>query len=641
MSSINLVHRYVVEQLLSINTKCEFKNYGGTSSGLIDRIMASFHIPETGHIQTFYYGNTNKRLNTTAIKTFIKTKIIADQLDDVIDIWKEICNKGFSESMIMGYASDIELVLITRGLSSNQFLNLAIPTFPTKLKTVDNAIKSANDYLEKVIGSKTSSEFNNYKEKLLRTLVTYPYIQKVFIENNFPETFLGQLEVMPNATLRSSALITKIKEDNIARLKEVKSAEAKEGTRKMSEAMKRMHPPAEPYIQFMGTEHLTAPVFNWASTHSRFSQECSLIAGLMGSLSNGDKSVIGTIKALIHRSPNQKALCRDIFILPTSFPDFDSYDRRKRGMILDEILDKVGDQQKVQIKKDPLSSFPEYPNLTEEEEHVSQPKVNVPDNQEAEIIKDLSNILKHYSTEMPTDPETMAIINSLIEKLESRPTFKSRLTQNLDKQRTGLDRVDDFLNAVANEAGANPKLLHALAIQEVRRKNGTCDNLDWTMCGEKNADIILNFLKTKYPAVDLIVGIMPDHDKPATSYIRPDAGKQRSEGQHDFNGLLRFLDNYHDPEPKKPTVTEIETSTNVVINQKFVVYDVKGEFFCEYKMNWTPTRTRFMFTHDEPGSEAGRRFHLIHEFNKQMTQDEAFAQFQSLRRAAISNGPHK
>lgn len=178
-----------------------------------------------------------------------------------------------------------------------------------------------------------------------------------------------------------------------------------------------------------------------------------------------------------------------------------------------------------------------------------------------------------------------------------------------------------------------------------------CNNPNCPVHGNKKVNLIQDLLKTKCPdgeelhehqqrIVDLIIGIDPAQEG-RIAFINPNLGETRSKGPYDFSGVLKFLEDHFYPEPKKPTITEIETSTNVVINQSFIVHDTKGEFFCEYKMTWTPSKVRFMFTHDKPNiTGMGRRFYQISELTKPMTQDEAFKEFQSLRRVVIDNGAH-
>lgn len=505
MSNIHLVHSFVVEQILSITTKCKFQNYGGNNEGLYGRIMGTFHICETGYLQSLY--KEGEKFTFEPLISLIKSKLQKDQLDDLIDIWKEICNRKDLESTVMHFAGLIESAMIHLGHHTNHFLYLEAPIWTTKLKSVDNAIKSASDYLEKVLNSETSAKYEKYLYRLSRTLNTHPYIQKTFIEFNFSKLLLNQLEDISDIKLRTDALKDKIKEEQNAITKETK-AKGKESSKMI----------------------------------------------------------------------------------------------------------------KVEVKKeaDPMPSFPPYPNLTEEEELMK-------DSLYMQLIK---AFVSSELEKLPSE-ELLAVIDELIKRSKAG-------MDRVNKIETIAKRLDDFFKGLT---GVDPETL-----------KGDCQDLDCPVHGSNKVNIIQDLLKTKCPddeelhehqqrIVDLITGINPQME--AHIGFLNLGPNQRSESYYDFNGMLKFIENHFDPEPKKPTATEIETYTNVVINQKFVIHDVKGEFFCEYKMTWTPTRAQFTFTHDKPNNgETGRRFYPIHELNRPMTQDEAFKEFQSLHRVALEN-PHK
>lgn len=703
MNYRNLIIGHVVNLILSFPTHCKFINYGGKEDGteeLHARIINSFDIPETGFLQTCY---TGKRLSMKKVIDLVKDLVDKDRLDSVIDLWKEICKHTDSSDMrLVGYAQEIEMIAIRNGYSDNQFLDIVAPTLKySQANKVEEFVNSALSHTEKAIDAKTPEGCQYYIDKLKRVLVSYPFIQPTFIAEFFDQEFLDELTELNFPETRANTLWSKIKEMNKYKMEKSVTDSNKDFSVCKEEVI---YEGQNPYVQFMGTEHLTAPVFNWVSDVPRLAQECSLIGGLMVSLGNGDKSVIGIVKALIHRSPNQKVLCRDIFILPSDFEDFDSYDRRKRGMILDEIFDELANPVKTEVKKeaDPMPSFPQYPNLTEEEEPVKDSlymqliKAAHPEAYETikvsgdESEENINAILSHhvkgldltdlpkpsFRYELPEDKRTGVIIKGnpedpmvqqlaemfkvdinkvkpvespeqepsikeilsntqsisnftqLVKMLENRPTFKSRLNENLEQRKTGMDHFNK-IEELARQLDGSFKALTGI---DPSTLNGDCQDPDCPVHGKK----ISEYQKR---LVDLVVGIELT-EKGSNVFINPELGKARSKGPFDFSGMLKFIENHFDPEPKKPTVSEIETKSHAVITQNFIIHDVKGEFFCEYKMIWTPALTRFMFSHNVPGNEEGRQFQHIRELTQRLTQDEAFKVFQSLRRDVIANGAH-
>lgn len=385
VSSIHLVHRYVVEQILSIATKCEFKNYGGTGRGLVDRIMGSFNIPETGWLQAVYTGNI---LNSAKLMDLIKNKLDEDQLEDVIDVWKELCNKSFSESSIMDHARNFEAEIRSRGFGKKPFFELDVDEWTVVLRTVDNTIKSARGYFEKAFNSTTVEEFNGYQQKLLRTLVTYPYIQETFIEDSFSQQLRHHLQAMSDPVVRTEHLITKLKEENDFLFKEVKVKQSKEGTEIMLDRMYKQHPHAKPYIHFLGTDHHIGHSFHFNANVSRFAQECDYIRSLMLDLPKDGKIPLCGIKSIIHRSAYQKRLCQELFIDKDNWKDFDKMDSQERGIQLDKIFDLIMVNTTPTVDKaSKRSSLPDYPNLAEEE-------VPVEDSRYLAIIKELYPVVE-------------------------------------------------------------------------------------------------------------------------------------------------------------------------------------------------------------------------------------------------------
>lgn len=782
MVDVTLVQRYVVARITRIGLKegCEFPNYGGRAAGLNDRIMKLFGIVETGYLQQCISGKLDLP-DSTKVHDLIVKMVDEKKFEELIDFWKEICNQErLLEYNFMDWPFIIDKILAEAGYVIDILLRINSKGLSTGYKTVENAFKAVCDNCDKASTAKDQTHHEKYIDKLERILFSYPFLQEEFIKQMFSEQYLNELKKssdvksMRIADIKSTILsryhsfTERNRVPNVPKA-EVKAKEVKEASDKMSEAMKRRHAPAEPYVRFMGTDHLIHAKITFGVHEKRVHQEFNMIHHALLELAQEKDTpyrtyLKGFIKSIVHRSFEQEKLCHDVLIAPSDWDEFSKQDPRKRGMIIDELLDNAH-APKVEIKKDEdtLSPFPEYPNLTEEEEPVSQPKVNVPGEQEesvymelvktvhpevyeiivaiekdlgkklqyeevnavlrdyvtgkpafkrsfryqlpedlaskvvikgdpadptvqklaamfnvdinevkpvtpkepvdhhARIVKDLSDILKHYATEMPTDPETIAAINSLVEKLESRSTFKSRLTQNLDQRKTGMDQAIDaiYKDDVRATAQQLAKELEGIFLELTKidpRKlelnlDEVCVDPSCPVHGKKKVNVIQDLLKTKRSdgeslhehqqrIVDFLVGINPEVEG-HTGFINPNGGKQRSEGSFDFSGMLKFMENYYNPEPKKPTVTEIETDSNVVINQKFVIYDAKGEFSCEYKMTWTPTTVQFRFTHDKPESERGRRFYPIRELNKPMTQDKAFAYFQSLRRAVIADGAHR
>lgn len=735
MVDVTLIQRYVVSRIVKIGLRegCEFPNYGGKSGGLSDRIMNTFNIPESGHLQQCTDSKTGIH-EFEKVRDLIASFIEAKKFEDIIDLYKELFNRDpKQEYSLMDWPAIIDGLLTKAGYFIDLTLRIESKGLHVGYKSVENAFKAACENCEKASTAKDLTHYEKYVDKLGCILDQYPYLQVAFIKQMFGEEYFKQLVY--------------VKDIDQARFNQVKATikerfmehTQKEVTTIMVDKMKSKHPPAEPYIQFMGTQHLLAPVVRWEVTTTRFAQECALVRDLMISIANGKKANVSVLKALIHRSPNQKALCAEIFISPDDFKDFDSYDRRKRGMILDEMFDKIANPVKTEVKKeeDPMPSFPRYPNLTEEEEPVKDSlymqliKAAHPEAYETikvsgdESEENINAILSHhvkglgltdlpkpsFRYELPEDKRTGVIIkgnpedpmvqelaamfkvdidkvkpvesssqepsikeilsntqsisnfNQLLKMLENRPTFKSRLNENLEQRKTGMDHFNKIEELARQLDGA----FKGLTGIDPATLNGECKNPECPVHGDDKVSFIQDLLKTKRPdgeelhhyqlrIADLIVGIDPVKVDDISIVIP--GGKMRqphpfgeiftlgdlqsvtAKGPFDFSGALKFMKDHYDPEPKKPTVSEIETTTHAVINQSFIIRDVKGEFFCEYKMTWSPGLTRFMFSHDLPDAPGGRQFHHIRDLTKRLTQDEAFKEFQSLRRVVIANGAH-
>lgn len=750
MVDVTLIQRYVVARITRIGLKegCEFPNYGGRAAGLNDRIMKLFGIVETGYLQQCTSGKLGLP-GSTKVQDLIVKMIDEKKFEELIDFWKEICNQErLLEYNFMDWPFIIDKILAEAGYTIDILLRINSKGLSTGYKTVENAFKAVCDSCDKASTAKDQTHHEKYIDKLERILFSYPFLQEEFIKQMFSAQYLNELKKssdvksMRIADIKSTILsryhsFTERNRVPIVPKAEVKAKEVKEASDKMSEAMKRRHAPAEPYVRFMGTDHLIHAKITFGVHEKRVSQEFNMIHHALLELAQEKDTpyrtyLKGFIKSIVHRSFEQEKLCQDVLIAPGDWDEFSKQDPRKRGMIIDELLDNAH-APKVEVKKkeDTLSSaFPAYPNLTEEEEHVSQLKVNASDEQEEstylKLIKavhpevydiivatekttgkkmshqQMDALLRNYLTvnpemknnsfhyelpepqrekvvikgdpsdpvvkklaEMfsidindvkpsetdsplePTSPLIVAAINKIVKDLEGSSGFKSRLTQNLEQRKTGMDNVGEIIG-LAKELDASFKALTGI---DPSTLNGECHDPECPVHGQKKVNVIQDLLKTKRPdgeelhehqqrIVDLIVGIDPEVEG-RIAFINLNGGKQRSEGQYDFSGLFKHLEHRHTPEPKKSTVSEIETSTNVVINQSFTVRNVYGAFVCEYKMAWTPSNTRFMFSHDAPGVGEGRKFNVIRELTQQLTQDEALAQFQSLRRHVIADGAHK
>lgn len=703
MVDVTLIQRYVVSRIVKFGLRegCEFLNYGGKSAGLSDRIMKTFMIPETGHLQQCTDSKTGIH-EFEKVRDLIASFIEAKKFEDIIDLYKELFNRDpKQEYSLMDWPAIIDGLLTKAGYVIDLTLRIESKGLHIGYKSVENAFKAACENCEKAGTAKDLTHHEKYVDKLGRILDQYPYLQAGFVKQMFGEEYFKQLVY--------------VKDIDQARFNQVKATikerfmehTQKEVTTIMVDKMKDMHAPAEPYIQFMGTQHLLAPVVRWEVTTTRFAQECALVRDLMISIANGKKANVSVLKALIHRSPNQKALCAEIFISPDDFKDFDSYDRRKRGMVLDDIFDTIANPVKVEVKKevDPMPSFPQYPNLTEEEEPVKDSlymqliKAAHPEAYETikvsgdESEENINAILSHhvkglgltdlpkpsFRYELPEDKRTGVIIKGnpedpmvqelaamfkvdlgkvkpvespeqelsikeilsntqsisnftqLVKMLENRPTFKSRLNENLEQRKTGMDHFNK-IEELARQLDGTFKGLTGI---DPATLNGECKNPECPVHGKKISEYQKHLL-------DLVVGIELT-EKGSNVFINPGLGKARSQESNKLTDLFKFIATHgtphSTPEPK-PTVSEIETSTYAVINQSFIIRDVKGEFFCEYKMTWSPGLTRFMFSHDLPDAPGGRQFHHIRDLTKRLTQDEAFKEFQSLRRVVIANGAH-
>lgn len=600
MSSIHLVHRYVVEQILSITTKCEFKNYGGTGRGLVDRIMGSFNIPETGWLQAVYTGNI---LNTAKLMDLIKNKLDEDQLEDVIDVWKELCNKGFSESSIMGHARNFAAEIRSRGFGKKPFFELDVDEWTVVLRTVNNTIKSARGYFEKAFSSTTVEEFNVYQQKLLRTLVTYPYIQETFIEDSFSQQLRHHLQAMSDPVVRTEHLITKLKEENDFLFKEVKVKQSKEGTEIMLDQMHKQHPHAKPYIHFLGTDHHIGHSFHFNADASRFAQECNYIRSLMLDLPKDGKIPLCAIKSIIHRSAHQKRLCQELFIDQTDWENFDKMDPQKRGLKLDVIFNAVMTHESLSADNaDQSLSLPDYPNLAEEE-------VPVEDSRYLAIIKELYPDV--YAEIKESGDSSDEGVNAILLK---------KITK-ANQQRKAEDRIN-LIEQLSDKLTDQFKVL--LTTATPFDPSGECKNPDYRI-HSKGSEII-DLLRQHQNPIDHFIGI--DLGGLET---RPKQGFQvkSRQPQHALAFLIQT--------PPEHTASEIETTSNVVINQKFIIHDVNGDFFSEYKMTWTDGVARIMLSHDKPGNGVGRQFRHLENLSGKMTQDEAFSRFQSLRRVSLKD----
>jgi len=703
MVDVTLIQRYVVSRIVKIGLRegCEFPNYGGKSGGLSDRIMNTFNIPESGHLQQCTDSKTGIH-EFEKVRDLIASFIEAKKFEDIIDLYKELFNRDpKQEYSLMDWPAIIDGLLTKAGYFIDLTLRIESKGLHVGYKSVENAFKAACENCEKASTAKDLTHYEKYVDKLGRILDQYPYLQVAFVKQMFGEEYFKQLVY--------------VKDIDQARFNQVKATikerfmehTQKEVTTIMLEKMKSKHPPAEPYVQFMGTNHLTGPLFKWDDSLSRFANEARLILKLINEIRAGDVDKIGTLKSVIHRSPHQRRLCREIIIDAEYFPVFNDFDRRKRGMILDEMFDKIANPVKTEVKKeeDPMPSFPQYPNLTEEEEPVKDSlymqliKAAHPEAYETikvsgdESEENINAILSHhvkglgltdlpkpsFRYELPEDKRTGVIIKGnpedpmvqelaamfkvdlgkvkpvespeqepsikeilsntqsisnftqLVKMLEIPPTFKSRLNENLGQRKTGMDHFNK-IEELARQLDGTFKGLTGV---DPATLNGECKNPECPVHGKKISEYQKRLL-------DLVVGIELT-EKGSNVFINPGLGKARSQESNKLTELFKFIATHgtphSTPEPK-PTVSEIETTTHAVINQSFIIHDVKGEFFCEYKMTWSPGLTRFMFSHDLPDAPGGRQFHHIRDLTKRLTQDEAFKEFQSLRRVVIANGAH-
>jgi hypothetical protein len=368
----------------------------------------------------------------------------------------------------------------------------------------------------------------------------------------------------------------------------------------------------ERFVHFMGTEHLTQSVIQFDSESTRFSQECSMIWNSMVSLVKGESgdpvNTKATIKSIIHRSLDQEKICRNILIMPHDWDKFEKADPRKRGMIIDDLLDEAIAQPAPQVS--------------------TQPK---------EEVKEDKGMGKYLDIIKEVHPDLWADL--------------------VHRQAKGEVLNEDIINkeimkvAMVKMFGINPALLESMVKKESRKpeqENFSSENIvrgfDFPFLSEAKCEDPAcpvhgeGLHEHQQRVVDLIIGIDPALEgRISFLNVDPNLGKQRQQRPFDFSGMIKFLTNHFEP---KPTATEIETTSNVVINQKFIINDVNGNFFCEYKMVWTPTHTRFMYSHTKPDGKQPRAFRQIAEAGGQMTQDEAFRKFQSMRRVALEN-PHQ
>jgi hypothetical protein len=481
----------------------------------------------------------------------------------------------------------------------------------------------------------------------------------------------------------------------------------------MADTMKSMHgrkkehtEEKERYVHFMGTEHLTQPSYGFESKVGRLSQEVFYINQLVHSVRLPSTDIVKTkalIKAIIHRSPEQRELINSTIQAPASFfESIDAVDARKRGMMIDEALDEMLGTDPAEINLNELASSHNVSEAEQQPTHVDpemkellveilatlkqlQPKDNV-----VETKVQLSGG-ESLNLRTPTEDNIRAFIKTFGAKSkseepnqETRPVLKYELPEGARKELViSGDPEDPLIKDIiklfqdsALDVKVNKKESPKLEDSEFSAENiirgyglyspyagksgQECKDTTCPVHGE-------NILPQRQPhPFDYIIGIDPGNKKGDVHHVhilkgRGEDGENpiyKLKGQEiDFSGHRGFarpprstleqifgsefarVSNVSD-EPQ-PTATEIETTTHVVINQSFIIYDVKGEFFCEYKMNWNSEMTNFRFTHDKPDSPKGRRFYPIRDLSKKMTEDEALKQFQSLRRAVLVNGPHK
>lgn len=714
MSSINLVHRYIVQRIIEAGktVKYSFRNNGGFDPLLTDRIMKTFAIPETGHLQAADTFELIPREEVIVEK--ITDFIVNKDFDDLIDLWKELCNKGIYEFALMSWSEIISNLLNNHGYVFYGFLHLSTPGPSVGYKTVDNALKAACDYCYKASTAKDLAQCKNYIEKLKTVLAGYPFIQEAFITKMFGSEYLDKLDGW-YPILRTNKVIEAIQNRYHGSVSSFDPETQQKDKAHSQEFItdSKDYPDDNTYIRFMGTEHLIGPRFEYIESISRFNQEYKYIVLLLSDLIESDsrnKELVSTIKSIIHRSPNQKRLCHEILIDKEQWEMFDNQDPRKRSMLIDSILEI----RSRNIPASPATADLEIPleqNDKEKENMSPQQEVSVsayldvlketnPDLY-ARIIADLNdpqgkedftrlvsnhiNTVKLETTALPNgvtiegDPNSDTV-KQLIEIFNSSP--RGLLNELKETRGEEPEQFDKFVSRIIRERLMSPdkrkdnedfftnlfsKTFPTLEIQ-LDSPQEECNDPECPVHGDKKTNLIQDLLKTKRPdgeelhphqlrMADLVVGINPIKAD-GVSIVMP-GGKTRqphpfgeiftlgdlqsvtAKGPFDFSGMVKFIKDHYDPEPKKPTVSEIETTTNVVINQSFIIYDVKGEFFCEYRMKWTPALTRFMFSHDAPGNEEGRQFHHIRDLTKRMTQDEAFKEFQSLRRVVITSGAHK
>lgn len=585
MSHIKLVQGHVVNMILSFPSTCGFPNYGGRLDGneeLLARILNSFSVTETGHLQGCY---TNKKLSMAKVLALMESFIDDDKLEDLVDLWKEVCNHSdSSELRQVGYSEKLESMAAKRDFTTGHFLEIIASKLKYDQKSsIGYFFDSAMNALANASNAKNESDFDYHVNKLNRVLVTYPFIQPTFIAEAFGQEFLDTLAGHSNASVRASLMLEKIKR-RYNKLHEAAPApeEKKEGFKMWGQ--QTIYEGKERFVHFMGIEHLVQSAIAFSDKEDRVDQELSLIHNTLHDLINKSTMAYaiyakGIIKSIIHRSSHQEKLCRDVLIDPSNWAEFEKADPRKRGMIVDEILETLVKDAlpKVKVEKVPadLSHHPAYPNLTEEEEPVKDSlymqliKVTHPEVYEAikvtgdESEENINSILGHHikllgitdgkevensfkyeypkalasgviikgdpdhpmvqelakmfnvdidkvkpveepKPETPTDDGILGTIGQIKEIFESSRPFKSRLNENLDRLKTGMDRVNK-IEAIARELDV---AFEGLTGIDPSTLNGDCQDPSCPVHGNVDLNLVQSLLSKRQPhPMDHFIGI--------------------------------------------------------------------------------------------------------------------------------------
>lgn len=207
-STVTLLHRYIVNLIASIPSFADsFAEHGGFDEKLVDRVMNTFSVVETAHLQNASVGNT-------ITSTSKATKFIMDLADnnrggDLIDLWKEVCN-GRAEKSQMSVGLMIYRVLReVKNPPAEALGYLSIPTAEqryTGYLSVDNVWIAMNRIYQEVICSTKVAWVQENLNRLMEMLESYPYLQKKFVEDNFNMTLQSRLAVCDDPVKRGATL---------------------------------------------------------------------------------------------------------------------------------------------------------------------------------------------------------------------------------------------------------------------------------------------------------------------------------------------------------------------------------------------------------------------------------------------------